>query len=188
MRIRISLFPRSHSIIKCKVSRDRDATDSASGGGGMRFRNQSPSTHRRSRERDRGGVDKQQSQQRDTESGAEDRSNMTADHTDIFDESRLSGKSTEILWCLRLFLKCALFFFCDCKLQEPRRLVTRHLPEQMISQMDIKCPDTVKDDTITREVIVVRPWIDSIPKLPVLKSQLGRNRLLEMVSRFLNNL
>ncbi|XP_055701520.1 transmembrane and coiled-coil domains protein 2 isoform X2 [Phlebotomus papatasi] len=74
-----------------QMSRDRDATDSASGGGGMRFRNQSPSTHRRSRERDRGGVDKQQSQQRDTESGAEDRSNMTADHTDIFDESRLSG-------------------------------------------------------------------------------------------------
>ncbi|XP_059615965.1 transmembrane and coiled-coil domains protein 2 isoform X3 [Phlebotomus argentipes] len=70
------------------VSRDRDATDSASGGGGMRFRNQSPSTHRRSRERERGGADKSQ---RDTESGAEDRGNMTADHSDIFDDSRLSG-------------------------------------------------------------------------------------------------
>ncbi|XP_059615962.1 transmembrane and coiled-coil domains protein 2 isoform X1 [Phlebotomus argentipes] len=71
-----------------QMSRDRDATDSASGGGGMRFRNQSPSTHRRSRERERGGADKSQ---RDTESGAEDRGNMTADHSDIFDDSRLSG-------------------------------------------------------------------------------------------------
>uniref|UniRef100_A0A1L8D970 Putative conserved plasma membrane protein n=1 Tax=Nyssomyia neivai TaxID=330878 RepID=A0A1L8D970_9DIPT len=74
-----------------QMSRDRETTDTATGGGGMRFsRNQSPSTHRRSRERDRGSSDKQL-QQREIESGTEERNNMTADHSDLFDDSRLSG-------------------------------------------------------------------------------------------------
>ena len=77
------------------VSRDRETTDSASGVAGavntssnIRFRNQSPSTtHRKSRERER--LDKDQNTTSESTLNASD---MTADHTDVFDESRGSGR------------------------------------------------------------------------------------------------
>lgn len=79
------------------MSRDRETADGAGVGGGavnsssnIRYRNQSPSTtHRKSRERER--LDKDQSNV--SEQSTLNASDMTADHTDIFDESRGSGKN-----------------------------------------------------------------------------------------------
>ena len=73
------------------VSKDRDSGDSASGGG-LRFRNHSPSSNRRSRERERtSGGDKRKD--RDTDSNTLLITNdMTADHSEFLDDSRLSGK------------------------------------------------------------------------------------------------
>lgn len=73
------------------MSRDRESADNTGGGvvnSSSRYRNQSPSTtHRKSRERER--LDKDQSiiSEQSTLNAAD----MTADHTDIFDESRGSG-------------------------------------------------------------------------------------------------
>lgn len=65
------------------MSKDRDSGDSASYSG-PKFRNQSPSTtHRRSRDRDH-RTDKQHHHTPSPE--------MTADHNEAFNESRISGE------------------------------------------------------------------------------------------------
>ncbi|XP_037034279.1 transmembrane and coiled-coil domains protein 2-like isoform X3 [Bradysia coprophila] len=74
--------------LKTLVSKDRDSGDSASGGG-LRFRNQSPSSQRRSRDRERREMRKDRDN--DTNNMLVSSSDMTTDHTESLDDSRLIG-------------------------------------------------------------------------------------------------
>lgn len=77
------------------MSRDRESSDSSAvgnPGNNSRYRNQSPST-RRSRERER--IDKDQAKEIVIAQSTLNSSDMTADHMDTFDDSRVSGR---LLW------------------------------------------------------------------------------------------
>lgn len=72
------------------MSKDRDSGDSASGVG-MRLRNQSPSSQRQSRERERTNVERRKNRGDIDQTALLISNEMTPDHSEYLDDSRLSG-------------------------------------------------------------------------------------------------